>query len=129
MQEREKRESPEETRRAPVTSAMFTTRQNPFDPAGNRSRSALHAMQRRGKRDTPEKTCQPAVSSGTIPTCEDPGATPPGIEPVSSKLEGSSLSSTPPRPREGKSILHNTLSVAVTSPSAKRGIQDKVSQK
>ncbi|KAJ8892419.1 hypothetical protein PR048_004999 [Dryococelus australis] len=31
-----------------------------------------------GKRDISEKTCRPVVSSDTIPTCENPGATPPG---------------------------------------------------
>ncbi|KAJ8878093.1 hypothetical protein PR048_022560 [Dryococelus australis] len=49
---------------------------------------------RRGKRDIHEKTRRSEVSSGTIPTCEDPGASLPGIEPVSS----SSLSTTPLRP-------------------------------
>ncbi|KAJ8883045.1 hypothetical protein PR048_014884 [Dryococelus australis] len=34
-----------------------------------------------GKREIPEKTRRPAVSSGAIPTCENPGATPPEIEP------------------------------------------------
>ncbi|KAJ8882312.1 hypothetical protein PR048_014114 [Dryococelus australis] len=38
-------------------------------------------MQGRGKQETPEKTCVPAASSGTIPTCENPAATPPGNEP------------------------------------------------
>ncbi|KAJ8883501.1 hypothetical protein PR048_015345 [Dryococelus australis] len=38
-------------------------------------------MQGRGKRGYPEKTRQPATSSGTIPTCGNPGATLPGIEP------------------------------------------------
>ncbi|KAJ8894604.1 hypothetical protein PR048_007268, partial [Dryococelus australis] len=34
-----------------------------------------------GKREVPEKTRQPAASPGTIPTYENPGAAPPGIEP------------------------------------------------
>ncbi|KAJ8876809.1 hypothetical protein PR048_021256 [Dryococelus australis] len=34
-----------------------------------------------GKRETSEKTRQPAASSSTTPTCENPGVTPPGIEP------------------------------------------------
>ncbi|KAJ8898220.1 hypothetical protein PR048_003580 [Dryococelus australis] len=38
---------------------------------------------RAGKREILEKTRRPAASSGTIPTCENPGATPPGIEPGS----------------------------------------------
>ncbi|KAJ8867451.1 hypothetical protein PR048_031253 [Dryococelus australis] len=39
-------------------------------------------MQGRGKREIPEKTRRPAASSVTIPTCEKPGATPPGTEPA-----------------------------------------------
>ncbi|KAJ8871794.1 hypothetical protein PR048_028134 [Dryococelus australis] len=41
----------------------------------------------RGKREIPEKTRRPAASSGTIPTCENPGATPLGIEPGSPRWE------------------------------------------
>ncbi|KAJ8876801.1 hypothetical protein PR048_021248 [Dryococelus australis] len=33
-----------------------------------------------GKQDIPEKTRRPNASSATIPTCENPGAAPPGIE-------------------------------------------------
>ncbi|KAJ8867997.1 hypothetical protein PR048_031806 [Dryococelus australis] len=33
-----------------------------------------------GERDIPEKTRRPAASSGTIPMCENPGSTPPGVE-------------------------------------------------
>ncbi|KAJ8871804.1 hypothetical protein PR048_028144 [Dryococelus australis] len=33
--------------------------------------------------EIPEKTCRPAASSGTIPACENPGVTRPGIEPGS----------------------------------------------
>ncbi|KAJ8871258.1 hypothetical protein PR048_027564 [Dryococelus australis] len=36
-----------------------------------------------GKREIPEKTRRPEASCGTIPTCENPRATPPGIEPGS----------------------------------------------
>ncbi|KAJ8894587.1 hypothetical protein PR048_007251 [Dryococelus australis] len=43
-------------------------------------------MQGRGNRDIPEKTRRPAASSGTIPTCENQGVNPPGIEPDSSRL-------------------------------------------
>ncbi|KAJ8887700.1 hypothetical protein PR048_013918 [Dryococelus australis] len=39
-----------------------------------------------GETGYPEKTRRPAASSGTIPTCENPGATPPGIEPESIML-------------------------------------------
>ncbi|KAJ8897775.1 hypothetical protein PR048_003125 [Dryococelus australis] len=38
-------------------------------------------MQGRGKRDISEETNSPAASSGTIPTCKNPGAITPGIEP------------------------------------------------
>ncbi|KAJ8897248.1 hypothetical protein PR048_002594 [Dryococelus australis] len=40
-----------------------------------------------GKREIPEETRKPAALSGTIPTCENPGATPPGIEVDSSRWE------------------------------------------
>ncbi|KAJ8895470.1 hypothetical protein PR048_000803 [Dryococelus australis] len=43
------------------------------------------------KRKNPEKISGLVTSSGTIPTCENPGATPPGIEPVSHKWEVGSL--------------------------------------
>ncbi|KAJ8894520.1 hypothetical protein PR048_007177 [Dryococelus australis] len=46
----------------------------------NRVQSPASAgMKGRGKRKTPEETRRPAASSDTIPTCEDPGGTPPGI--------------------------------------------------
>ncbi|KAJ8880930.1 hypothetical protein PR048_017403 [Dryococelus australis] len=38
-------------------------------------------MKGRGKREIPEKTRRPAALSGTIPACENPGVTRPGIEP------------------------------------------------
>ncbi|KAJ8891825.1 hypothetical protein PR048_004379, partial [Dryococelus australis] len=41
---------------------------------------------RAGKRETPEKTRRPAASSGTIPTCENPGGAPPGIDTAISTL-------------------------------------------
>ncbi|KAJ8877165.1 hypothetical protein PR048_021618 [Dryococelus australis] len=39
-------------------------------------------MKGQGKLEIPEKTHRPATSSGTIPTCENPGATMPGSNPV-----------------------------------------------
>ncbi|KAJ8895034.1 hypothetical protein PR048_000358 [Dryococelus australis] len=45
-----------------------------------------------------EKTRRLAASSGTIPTCENPGETPPGSEPGSPRVEASSLTTTLPRP-------------------------------
>ncbi|KAJ8869952.1 hypothetical protein PR048_028963 [Dryococelus australis] len=50
---------------------------------------------RRG--EIPEKTRRPAASSGTISTCENPEATPPGIEPGLPRWEVSNLTTTPPR--------------------------------
>ncbi|KAJ8883318.1 hypothetical protein PR048_015161 [Dryococelus australis] len=41
-------------------------------------------MEGRGRWEILEKTRQPAASSGTIPTCENPRAAPPEIEPGSS---------------------------------------------
>ncbi|KAJ8890934.1 hypothetical protein PR048_010443 [Dryococelus australis] len=49
-------------------------------------------MKGREKRDVPEKTRRPAAFSGTIPTCENPGATRPGIEPGSPWWEARTLS-------------------------------------
>ncbi|KAJ8866284.1 hypothetical protein PR048_032127 [Dryococelus australis] len=54
--------------------AMANVRKSPSCGAG---------VKGRGERDITEKSRQPAASSGTIPTCKDPGATPPGNEPGS----------------------------------------------
>ncbi|KAJ8871224.1 hypothetical protein PR048_027530 [Dryococelus australis] len=51
-----------------------------------------------GKLEIPEKTQLPAASSGTIPTCENPGATPLGIDPGSLRWEVRSLTATSPWP-------------------------------
>ncbi|KAJ8881003.1 hypothetical protein PR048_017476 [Dryococelus australis] len=48
-------------------------------------------LQGRGKRNNPEKTRRPAASSCTIPTCENPGMTRPGIELGSPWWEANSL--------------------------------------
>ncbi|KAJ8872622.1 hypothetical protein PR048_026230 [Dryococelus australis] len=53
----------------------------------------------RGNGEITEKTRRSAISFATIPACENPGATPPGIEPGSSWWEVSSLTTAPPRPR------------------------------
>ncbi|KAJ8877359.1 hypothetical protein PR048_021813 [Dryococelus australis] len=45
-------------------------------------------MQGRRKREISEKTRKPAASSGTSPTCKNPGATPPGIEPNATQVGG-----------------------------------------
>ncbi|KAJ8867350.1 hypothetical protein PR048_031151 [Dryococelus australis] len=44
-------------------------------------------MKGRCKRDIPEKTHRPAASSGAITMCENPGPTPPGVEPGSPRGE------------------------------------------
>ncbi|KAJ8882888.1 hypothetical protein PR048_014711, partial [Dryococelus australis] len=54
-------------------------------------------MQGRGRRVTPEKTHRPAPSPGTIPTCDNPRTTPPGIETGSPRWEEDSLTTTPPQ--------------------------------
>ncbi|KAJ8872586.1 hypothetical protein PR048_026192 [Dryococelus australis] len=46
---------------------------------------------------SPRKTRRPAASSGTITICENPGVTPPRIEPGSPRWEASSLTTTPLR--------------------------------
>ncbi|KAJ8892252.1 hypothetical protein PR048_004832 [Dryococelus australis] len=50
-----------------------------------------HRNARAGEFEIPEKTFRTAASSGTIPTCENPGATPLGIEPGLPWCEASSL--------------------------------------
>ncbi|KAJ8874821.1 hypothetical protein PR048_022710 [Dryococelus australis] len=59
---------------------------------------SIAGIQGRGKQEIPDKTRRLAASSGTIPTCENPGATPPGNKPGSPKREASSLTTKPPRP-------------------------------
>ncbi|KAJ8872166.1 hypothetical protein PR048_025768 [Dryococelus australis] len=58
----------------------------------------LHRKHGRGKWEIPEKARRPTASSGTIPTCENPGVTRPGIEPGSPWWEASVLIAQPPRP-------------------------------
>ncbi|KAJ8879956.1 hypothetical protein PR048_020577 [Dryococelus australis] len=65
-----------------------------------------------GKREIPEKTRRPAASSGTNPTCENPGANPPGIDPGSSRWEASSLTTTPLRPLTTKLLYCYVLAVS-----------------
>ncbi|KAJ8881511.1 hypothetical protein PR048_017993 [Dryococelus australis] len=55
-------------------------------------------FQGRGKWEYPEKTRRQAASSSTIPTCENPGAIPPGIEPGSPWWEANALATAPPLP-------------------------------
>ncbi|KAJ8894226.1 hypothetical protein PR048_006838 [Dryococelus australis] len=45
----------------------------------------------------PEKIRRPAASSGSIPTCENPGVTRPGIEPCPPWWDASSLTALPPQ--------------------------------
>ncbi|KAJ8870610.1 hypothetical protein PR048_029633 [Dryococelus australis] len=67
-------------------------------------RSEVSMEQRRnaragGKLEIPEKTHRPAASIAKIPTCENPEATPPGIELVSPRWQlSSTLAAGPPRP-------------------------------
>ncbi|KAJ8877452.1 hypothetical protein PR048_021907 [Dryococelus australis] len=76
-----------------VDAQLFETSTRPM-PAPRRHRIA----NRQGERKDPEKTCRPAALLGTIPTCENAGATQPGIEPGSSpRLEAIGLSTTPQR--------------------------------
>ncbi|KAJ8877457.1 hypothetical protein PR048_021912 [Dryococelus australis] len=60
----------------------------------------------------PEKARRQAASSSTIPTCENPGAEPPGIEPGSSWWEASALAIASPRhrcPLRGLKSAHFTV--------------------
>ncbi|KAJ8880268.1 hypothetical protein PR048_016734 [Dryococelus australis] len=53
------------------------------------------------KTGDPEKTHQPSASSNTIPTCENPGVSWPGIEAGSPWWEASNLPAQPPRSLDG----------------------------
>ncbi|KAJ8873507.1 hypothetical protein PR048_024325 [Dryococelus australis] len=67
-----------------------------------------------GKWEIPEKTRRPSVSSGTIPTCENPGVTPPGSTAPTSLLEMSLLKgSTAPT-----SLLEMSLLKGSTAPTS-----------
>ncbi|KAJ8868728.1 hypothetical protein PR048_030267 [Dryococelus australis] len=59
-------------------------------------------MQGRGKREYPEKTHRQTVSSSLIPTCDNPGVNPPGIEPGSPWWEASEYGAAPVNKGEGK---------------------------
>ncbi|KAJ8890439.1 hypothetical protein PR048_009948 [Dryococelus australis] len=78
-----------------------------------RRRSA--GLQERGKREISEKIHRTAASSSTIPTCENPGATPPGILSSSLRWEVSSLTTTPPRPL--CSLVRTNVRLATTNRS------------
>ncbi|KAJ8870166.1 hypothetical protein PR048_029179 [Dryococelus australis] len=68
--------------------------------SGSRERTKSGAgTQGRGKLEIPEKTRRPAASSATIPTCENTGATPPGVEPGSYRRKASALTTAPDRLR------------------------------
>ncbi|KAJ8880064.1 hypothetical protein PR048_020687 [Dryococelus australis] len=69
-------------------------------PATSHNTAIVHftVTQGLGKREIPEKTRRLSASSGTIPTYENPGATPPGIKACSFWRETSNLTTTPPRP-------------------------------
>ncbi|KAJ8890071.1 hypothetical protein PR048_009578 [Dryococelus australis] len=92
---------------------MFADRESAVAPKFSRARAHTHThthihartsgsscatSRSGGKRDIPEKTRRPEASYGTIPTCVNPRATPPRIEPSSPRWEESSLTITPPRP-------------------------------
>ncbi|KAJ8871643.1 hypothetical protein PR048_027970 [Dryococelus australis] len=82
----------------PYIPALLHTHLASPPPPPKALKTTIAEMRGWGKREIPEKTRRPATSSGTIPTCENPGATPPGIEPGSPRWEASSLATTPPRP-------------------------------
>ncbi|KAJ8870874.1 hypothetical protein PR048_027175 [Dryococelus australis] len=68
-----------------------------------------------GETEDPEKNPRPAESFCTIPSCDYPGATPPGIEPGSPRLEANSLTTTSPRPRRNCVRRYNKVGF-LTSP-------------
>ncbi|KAJ8881455.1 hypothetical protein PR048_017936 [Dryococelus australis] len=77
--------------------------------------SMEQSRKEKGGRGIPEKTHRPVVSSDTIPTCENPGVTRPGIESGSPWWEAIRLAAQPPRPRRGSS------SISVCMNSARQG--------
>ncbi|KAJ8895258.1 hypothetical protein PR048_000583 [Dryococelus australis] len=96
-----KRENAEKTRRPTASSGNSHFRKSVVNRPGiepverfgrilanevlgaDKGEMSIAGMQGRGKREIPEKIRRPAASSGTIPTCENPGVTRPGIEPGS----------------------------------------------
>ncbi|KAJ8871268.1 hypothetical protein PR048_027576 [Dryococelus australis] len=73
-----------------------------------------HWFARTGEAGIPEKTCRHVASSSTIPTCENPGAGPPGIGPGSSWWEASALATAPQPPlfpvnKNGKEHDENSI--------------------
>ncbi|KAJ8896115.1 hypothetical protein PR048_001457 [Dryococelus australis] len=78
------------------------TRRNLSSMAANEKQghcgtSPTKQLLRQPDKKIPEKTRRPAASSGTIPTCESPGVTRPGIETGSPWWEASSPTAQPPR--------------------------------
>ncbi|KAJ8887921.1 hypothetical protein PR048_007405 [Dryococelus australis] len=65
-------------------------------------KTSIAGTKRWGKRKTYEKTRLPVASSRTIPTCENLGATPPGIEPASPTSVYKNLIVTPWNPEEAE---------------------------
>ncbi|KAJ8867240.1 hypothetical protein PR048_031039 [Dryococelus australis] len=59
-------------------------------PLADGSTSNEKWNKKQGKREIPEKTRDQRASSDTIPTCENPGVTPVGIEPGSIRCNSSS---------------------------------------
>ncbi|KAJ8870479.1 hypothetical protein PR048_029501 [Dryococelus australis] len=76
------------------------------------------APERKGGRnvENPEKTRRPVASYSTIPTCENPGVTRPGIEPGSPWWEASRLTTQPPR-----SLLRPLSILELSSPTFNLG--------
>ncbi|KAJ8866401.1 hypothetical protein PR048_032244 [Dryococelus australis] len=73
------------------------------------------------EREILEKTRRPAAPSGTTPTCENPGAIPPG----SPRWEVSSLTTKPPRPRE---VFDRSSSLVTVWICAGTGVEDSASE-
>ncbi|KAJ8866582.1 hypothetical protein PR048_032441 [Dryococelus australis] len=103
MQVKEKLQHPEKTRRIHDRRSPYQRGNSPVRWSGeiwaalnievlraDESAVTKAGIQVRGKWEIPEKTRRPAASYGTIPTCENPRATPPGIEPGSPGWEMSS---------------------------------------
>ncbi|KAJ8895732.1 hypothetical protein PR048_001070 [Dryococelus australis] len=92
-----------DSREYPLTNGIIRhnshMRTSGSEPTGDGAYGAASEYIGLGNREIPVKTHRPAASSGTIPKCENPRATPPGIERGSPWREATSLTTIPPRPR------------------------------
>ncbi|KAJ8866112.1 hypothetical protein PR048_033636 [Dryococelus australis] len=86
---------------------------------GEASSAGIHGWM---KREVPEKTRLPAASSATIPTCENPRASPPEIEPGSPCWKASRLTNTPPRSQKVNGLNVSSTARSLETVQVAQGI-------